>query len=206
MIPAGSDEIMDAHSFWMFSPAIVLWGLLAAAVWHDLRSRRIPNRLVFPGALLGLLINSVPLHVGGVLAPVAAPLGLLMGLAGFAAGLALLLPLYALKTMGAGDVKLMAMIGAFLGPYPVAIVTLFSLLAGGVMAVIVAAWNGTLRRVTANSYHLLLQSLMRGIAGDMPSIDAPALPSGKLPYALAIATGTLIYLGLAARGALGVFA
>ena len=198
--------MMDAHSFWMFSPAIVLWGLLAAAVWHDVRSRRIPNRLVFPGALLGLLINSLPLQVDGWLAPVAAPLGLPMALAGFVVGLALLLPLYALKAMGAGDVKLLAMVGAFLGPYPVAIVMLFSLLSGGVMAVIVASWSGTLRRVTANSYHLLLQSLMRGVAGDLPRIDAPALPSGKLPYALAIATGTLIYLVLAARGALGVFA
>lgn len=198
--------MMDAHSFWIFSPAIVLWGLLAAAVWHDVRSRRIPNRLVFPGALLGMLINSVPLQVEGWLAPVATPLGLPMALAGFAAGLALLLPMYALKAMGAGDVKLLAMTGAFLGPYAVAIVMLFSLLAGGVMAVLVAAWNGTLRRVTANSYQLLLQSLMRGVAGDVPRIDAPALPSGKLPYAIAIAAGTAIYLALAARGALGVFA
>ena len=197
---------MYVHLFLMWSPMILLAGLLLGAVWHDVRSRRIPNRLVFPGALMGLLLNSLPVHLDGVLAPVSAPLGLPMALAGFAVGLALLLPMYAIKAMGAGDVKLMAMVGAFLGPYPVAIALLFSLLAGGVMAVFVASWNGTLLRVTSNSYHLLLQSLMRGVAGDLPRIDAPALPSGKLPYAIAIATGTFIYLALAARGSLGVFA
>lgn len=189
----------------MFSPALVLWGLLAAAVWHDVRSRRIPNRLVFPGALMGLLLNSLPVHLDGMLASVSAPLGLPMALAGFAVGLALLMPMYMLKAMGAGDVKLMAMVGAFVGPQAVLGAMLFSLLAGGVLALAVAAFHGTLREVTSNSYHLLLNSLMRGIAGQRPGIDAPPAASGKLPYAIAIASGTLIYLLLAASGQLAMF-
>lgn len=197
---------MNAHSFWMFSPAIALWGLLAAAVLHDVRSRRIPNRLVFPGALLGVLLNCIPFHVNGVLLSVIGPAGFWLSLAGFATGLGLLLPMYIMKAMGAGDVKMMAMVGAFLGPYPVAIALFFSLLAGGAMALAVAAFNGTLVKVTANTYHLLLQSMMRGVNGDMPRVEAPAVPTGKLPYAIAIATGTTIYLALATSGHLGVFA
>lgn len=190
----------------MLSPALMLWPLLAAAVWHDVRRRRIPNRLVFCGALLGLFLNCVPFHVPGVLAPVMEPAGLLMALAGLAMGLACLMPMYVMKAMGAGDVKMMAMVGAFLGPRPVFIALIFTFLAGGVMALAVAAWNGSLRRVCSNTYHLALQSLMRGVAGEMPQVEAPAVPTGKLPYAIAIATGTTLYLALAASGHLGAFA
>lgn len=197
---------MDAHSFWMFSPAIILWGLLAAAVWHDVRSRRIPNRLVFSGALLGLLLNCVPFQIPGFMSPVTEPAGLLMAFAGFALGLAFLMPMYMMKALGAGDVKMMAMVGAFLGPHPVFVAMILTFLAGGVMALAVAAWNGSLRKVGSNTYHLLLQSLMRGVAGDMPQLEALAVPTGKLPYAIAIATGTMLYLVLAASGHLGVLA
>lgn len=197
---------MHAHSFWMLSPALLLWPLLAAAVWHDARSRRIPNRLVFCGALLGLFLNSVPFQVPGLLSPVSEPAGLLMALAGLALGLALLMPMYLMKAMGAGDVKMMAMVGAFLGPRPVFIAMILTFLAGGVMALSVAAWNGSLRRVCSNTYHLALQSLMRGVAGEMPQVEAPVVPTGKLPYAIAIAAGTTLYLALAASGHLGAFA
>lgn len=190
----------------MLSPALLLWALLLAAVWHDVRSRRIPNRLVFCGALLGLFLNSVPFQIPGVLMPVMEPAGLPMALAGLALGLALLMPMYLMKAMGAGDVKMMAMIGAFLGPRPVFIAMILTFLAGGAMALSVAAWNGSLRRVGSNTYHMVLQSLMRGVTGEVPQLDAPVVPTGKLPYAIAIAAGTTLYLALAASAHLGAFA
>lgn len=197
---------MHAQSFWMYSPAIVLWGFLCAIVWHDVRSRRIPNRLVFSGAMVGVLLNSIPFHIDGLLLPVVQPAGLLMALAGLALGLVLLMPMYMMKALGAGDVKMMAMIGAFLGPRPVFIAMLLTFLSGGVMALAVAAWHGSLRKVGSNTFHLLLQSLLRGVNGHMPQVDKPAVATGKLPYAIAIATGTTLYLALAAAGHLGVFA
>lgn len=197
---------MNAHSFWMASPAVMLWMLLAAAVWHDVRSRRIPNRLVFCGTLLGLFLNCVPFQIPGLVSPVLEPAGLPMALAGLALGLALLMPMYMMKAMGAGDVKLMAMVGAFLGPRPIFIAMVFTFLAGGVMALVVAAWNGTLRKVCSNTYQLALQSLTRGVTGELPRMEAPAVPTGKLPYAIAIAAGTTLYLALAASGHLGAFA
>ena len=197
---------MNAVSFWMLSPALLLWPLLGAAVWHDVRSRRIPNRLVVCGMVFGVFLNVVPFQVAGVVTPVVEPAGFLMALSGLALGLACLMPMYMMKAMGAGDVKMMAMVGAFLGPRPVFIAVVFTFLAGGVMALVVAAWNGSLRRVCSNTYHLALQSLMRGVAGEMPQIDAPAVPTGKLPYAIAIAAGTILYLALAASGLLGAYA
>lgn len=186
---------MNPDSFWMFSPALVLWGLLGAAAWHDVRSRRIPNCLVLPGTVLGLLLNTLPL-------PDLAPAGLLMALAGMMLGLALLLPMYALKALGAGDVKLMAMVGAFLGPRPVLLAVLFTLLSGGVLALAAAIYSGVLRKVLANTGQMLLGGLLQGTLRMTP----PAATSGKLPYALAIAAGTAMYLALGAGGRLGVLA
>ncbi|WP_312439533.1 prepilin peptidase [Janthinobacterium sp.] len=197
---------MYAHPVVTWLPSLLLAGLMAGAVWHDVRSRKIPNRLVFPGALVGVLLNALLPAAGTAFMPVPGGLGMLTALVGLGLGLLLLLPMYALKTMGAGDVKLMAMIGAFVGPQAVFGCMLFSLLAGGVLALGVAAYHGTLRQMTSNSYHLLLSSLMRGIAGQRPEVDAPKAPSGKLPYAIAIAAGTLIYLLLVASGRFALFA
>ena len=73
--------------------------------------------------------------------------------------------MYMLKALGAGDVKLMAMVGAFLGPQGVLLATLCSLLAGAVLALGVALYRGGLRRVLANSWHVLLQGVLRVVAG-----------------------------------------
>ncbi len=197
---------MNVHQIWTCVAVVLLLGLLSAAVWHDVRTRRIPNRLVFSGAMLGLVLNALPLRDELVLAPLAAPAGLLMALAGLGLGLALLMPMYMMKAMGAGDVKMMAMIGAFLGPQAVFSAALLTMLAGGVLALSVAMWNGSLSKVMRNTYHMLLHSWARSAGGALPSIDAPPTPTGKLPYAIAIASGTVIYLVLYATGHLGIFA
>jgi prepilin peptidase CpaA len=105
--------------------------------------------------------------------------------------------------MGAGDVKLMAMVGSFLGPLQTVEAALMTLLAGGVLAVVVAAARGTLVRAVVN---------VRGIAsgrwhprpGEVIAIPA-SQSAGKLPYALAIAAGTAIHEVLA-RGGHSLFA
>eukprot|EP01032_Pedospumella_encystans_P026765 gene26765-30247_t len=98
----------------MLLPLLLLLGLLTTAVWHDIKARRIPNALVLPGALAGLALQGLLPAGGGFYTTPFGALGLLLGLAGMALGLALLLPMYMLGTMGAGDVKLLAMAGAFM--------------------------------------------------------------------------------------------
>lgn len=180
-------------------PLILLCCLIALAVWNDLRTRRIPNALVFGGALLGLLLNAF--YPAGASLLVGEPfggIGALWALAGLALGLGLLLPMYMLRALGAGDVKMMAMVGAFAGPRPVAACVLLTLLAGGLLAIGWALATGKLRATLHNTWHMALHSMLRGMQGDVAPIEAPAAPSGRLPYAVAIAAGTLGYLAHAA--------
>src|SRR4051812_41776207 len=87
----------------------LLSALLLIAVWTDVRNRRIPNKLVFIGAGLGLLLNSVlPEGVGQISAQPGA-LGFWQAVSGLGLGLTIMLPLHALRALGAGDVKLTAM-------------------------------------------------------------------------------------------------
>jgi len=112
---------------WVAIP-VILFILLAAR--EDLRTRKIPNLITGPAFLLGLAVH---LAMGG-------PNGLLGALvAGVLAG-ALLLPGWLMKFMGAGDVKLMAAIGAWLGSPRLALyAALFSLVAGGVISIVYTA-------------------------------------------------------------------
>lgn len=188
-----------------FLPLLILCALLALAVWNDLRTRRIPNSLVFGGALLGLLLNAALPAGDGLFIQVFGGIGLLKALAGLAVGLCLLLPMYAMRALGAGDVKLMAMIGAFVGPGAVAGITLLTLLAGGVLALVVAGLNGRLRVMVHNTWHMIKYSMLRSLAGEVPKMDAPAAASGRLPYAVAIAAGAAPYLIVGATSGRSLF-
>ncbi|UOD32413.1 prepilin peptidase [Massilia violaceinigra] len=163
----------------------VLIALLLAAAAADLKSRRIPNRLLAAG-----LTCAAILHLCGP-----RPLALLdTGLAGFASGLLLFLPLYCLRGMAAGDVKLMATVGAFTGPAMALQAALAAFCAGGLMALIMILASGRLRDTGANLMALLRPLFLR-LCG-MPVVAEP-LPTpsvGNMPYALAIAGGTFFTL------------
>ena len=187
-------------------PFIVLSLLLAGAVWQDVRSRRIPNVLVLVGLVLAFALQAVlPEGEGLFLAPFGS-IGLLWSLAGVATGLALLLPMYALRALGAGDVKLLAMIGAFVGPGAVIGIAACTLLAGGMLALVVSLYLGTLKRMLGNSMHLVTHSVFGALNGQSAAIEAPAAPSVKLPYAIAIAAGAAPYLIYAALNGASLFA
>jgi len=170
-------------------PLILLLALLAAAVWHDVRARRIPNAVVFPGALAALALHALLPAGTGLFAAQPGGLGILPALGGLGLGLATLLPLYALRLMGAGDVKLLAMVGAFVGAGQILAVALFTLAAGGVLALVFAAWQGQLRPLLANAWRMMIFTGMTAMAG-RPLVTEPAAASGRLPYAIAIATAS----------------
>lgn len=175
-------------------PALLLALLLAAAVACDLRSRRIPNRLVGLGMAAGLTLHATVTPGEGLFSTPFGGLGLLLALGGLVLGLLLLLPMYALGALGAGDVKLMAMVGAFMGPQEILGVTLTSLVAGGLLALLFAVLDGSLGKVLANVRTMLLGSLLRGMSGGTARLEQAPAATGKLPYAVAIASGTVGYL------------
>lgn len=183
----------------------LLCALLLAAVWTDVRGHRISNRLVFSGAALGLLANGLLPEGLGYVSMLPGALGLWLALGGLALGMALTLPMYVVGAMGAGDVKLMAMVGAFLGPRALLIATLLIFIVGGVLSVLTAFRNGQLNLLFGNLRTMLLGSFFKVAMNEVPKLDAMPASAGKMPYAVAIAIGTIAFIVLAGNGYLEHF-
>jgi len=162
----------------------MLTAFLLAAARTDLAARKIPNRLVYPG--LGVAIACQMALPSGD--------GLWASLQGMGLALAMFLPLYFLRGMGAGDVKLMAMVGAFVGPQLVIGATLSTLVAGGIMAVTATLRKHAFLTLIENLKVMLLGSMTSLASGHLPVPEQPTASVGKLPYALAITAGSLGYL------------
>ena len=150
-------------------------GVVGATV-IDLRTRRIPNVLTAAIAAVGIGIAAAGLNVVSV---GAAALGLVVGLA-------LMLPGHILGATGAGDVKLMAAIGSLMGPVLIVKAVLFTLIAGGVLAVAVALRRRRLGLTLAGTARLI------AAPGDARSELSLAPASSRFAYAPAIALGSMI--------------
>lgn len=162
----------------------LLAGFLLAAVFTDMETRKIPNKLVLIGIAIGLLAQA--LLPGGD--------GIVSSLKGLAFGLGLFLPLYLLRVMGAGDVKLMVLVGCFTGSPAIFGVVLCTLLAGGVLSLAFSLKMKMARQMLRNSIFLVLPGAAK-VAGDKLSANPAGVNSvGTLPYSMAIAIGTAGYL------------
>ncbi|MES2742336.1 MAG: prepilin peptidase [Pseudomonadota bacterium] len=160
---------------------------VALAAVTDLAYRKIPNALVLTGVVGALLLQWLP---AGQSFPLA-------WLAGLLTGFFVLLPLYLLRGMAAGDVKLMAMVGAFTGPQTALYICFATFLIGGVMALCIVVYRGRLAAAYRNLRTLLSPLLLRALGIPLaPARLAPGQSVGGMPYGLAIALGTLLLLGL----------
>lgn len=156
-------------------------GVLAVATFTDLRSRRIPNWLVLPFLVAGIAVSGW-LHGWH---------GIGQSLSGLALG-ALVLGLFSLMGgMGMGDVKLYAAIGAWIGPAQILLAMVITGIAGGVMALCWAACAGFLGQLFKGSGDLIFGLKKRGFRPHPELVLANPL-ARKMPYAPAIAIGTLI--------------
>ena len=161
--------------------------LLTAAAVSDYRTHRIPNWLALSGAVFGLIYNTV--------LPPFPHAGFFFALGGLGLGLLLFLPLYLLRAMGAGDVKLLAMVGAFLGPKETFYAALASMIVGGVISILYVLARGTALRMWRNLTSLLQLGFLGAMSGSAPSLRiTPEASAGRLPYGVAIAIGTIGYL------------
>jgi len=168
--------------------------LMILAAKQDISSHRISNKLVFAGMFFGVVLNGILPEGWGFNSQIPGALGWLAALKGVAVGMGLFLPLYWLRAMGAGDVKLMGMVGAFLGSNDVLGAVLATLVTGGVMAILVVMWSKQLRPMLQNIKLIFYGSAVKLSTGQVPLMNDLPVSVGKLPYALAISLGTFAYL------------
>lgn len=156
--------------------ALLAIGVAAVAVVTDLRRRRIPNALTVPAVVVGLAANA---FVAGLAGLGWATAGLLIG------GSLFLVPV-TLGGMGAGDLKLLAALGALGGPGFAVWCAIYASIIGGVMAVAVL---------------LMKRQLVPVVGGAVFAVVAQRLPRAtsniRLPYAVPIALGAVVALTLA---------
>lgn len=156
---------------------ILTFLIVGAAAVYDYRTRRIPNYITLPALLIGLVLNTYQSGFKGLEESL---LGLLLG------GLLLLVP-FVLGGMGAGDVKLLAVVGALNGSHFVIFTFIYGAIAGGVMALLVLLLRG---RTTAVLNNLVLTLLVPGQSLVKSNLG--------IPYGIAIFIGTVItwYVGV----------
>jgi prepilin peptidase CpaA len=162
---------------------VLIVALVVAAI-VDLRSYRIPNWLTAGGMIFGLLYNTVwPTSPDG---------GLLWSLEGLVTGLLLMLPLYLFRVMGAGDVKLMAMVGAFVGMSGIFYAMLWTFIVGGIVAIGYAYFQRALKRMMSNVRDVTQTAFITTFSGMRPNLQVDMQASaGKMPYGVSIAIGTI---------------
>jgi prepilin peptidase CpaA len=112
---------------------------------------------------------------------------------GFLTGLAVYLPFYLMRVLGAGDVKLLATVGIFVGYPGILIVAVFSALAGGVLALALAAYTGRMREMVAQVHQTVVSQFIQMHSSQRMQPFGVATHSVQMPYALAIAIGTLAH-------------
>jgi len=167
----------------MYQLVLIVVVLIAAA--FDVRTRRIPNWLVLTAILIGVALNTFLFGLSG----------LSTSLFGGAAAFAVYFPLFALRGMGAGDVKLMVGIGCIVGPSNwLAIFSLTAIL-GGLFAIFMLLQTGRLMYTLMNVWFIFTQVIQLKAPfierSDLDINDAHAI---RLPHGATIAVGSLAFL------------
>jgi prepilin peptidase CpaA len=157
---------------------ILLGALVLAAALFDLRTRRIPNWLCAAGLVCGFASQNVRE-------------------AAFGAGIALLvyIPLFALRAVGGGDVKLMAAMGSITGPKPWIAIFLITAILGGLIALVLIAVKGRTLRTFRNVGIVVVELVhLRPPHRAEPELDVSGGRGLRLPHGCTIALGTAVYL------------
>ena len=170
--------------FWHATCAMLVPGILLAS-WFDYAQRRVPNWLNLALIIAGFVVQGC--YFGSA--------GLVTGLWGLLAGFSLLIVPWLMHGMGAGDVKLLAAIGVWLGP----LLTFYSFalgaVIGGLVALVMIVSTGRLQMACANMGVILMKcSTRETIFSEFGSAKSFSATSQLLPYGVPLTAGTLIIL------------
>jgi prepilin peptidase CpaA len=168
----------------------VLLALVLGAAVYDVMYRRIPNWLNVLGVLAGIALNTFLLGWAGALFA-------LKGL-GLAFGVYVLL--YTLRAMGAGDVKLMAAVGAIVGWENWLGIFILTAIIGGIMSLILAVSRGRLRKTLFN-VSFILSEMKSGRPAYLKNeeLDVKNKKALGLPHGAVIAVASIFFLAVAAH-------
>jgi prepilin peptidase CpaA len=158
------------------------------AAWYDWTEWRIPNRLLAASATAASMLALFFPHGPTIWT----------SLAGGLTGLALFLPLYMLRGMAAGDVKLMATLGLFSGPLLTIDIALLSCIAGGMWALVIMLGQTAYGQFVCLRLKALLGPKLSHLLSHPPQPQINSL-KGKtvMPYGVVMAAGALGALLLA---------
>jgi len=163
----------------------LLAGTSLAAAGLDLYSRRIPNWLTAPVTLLAFLLH---FQIGRWA-------GLRRAALGCGVALLVYLPLFAMRAMGGGDVKLMAAVGAIAGTQNWFAIFLITSLMGGVIAIVVVLFRGMTMQTFHNIGHILTElAHLRPPYASRKDLDVGSARATRLPHGAVIAFASLLFL------------
>jgi prepilin peptidase CpaA len=164
----------------LISAVAVIVAMIAALT--DIRERRIPNKLTYPAAMLGLLLQATFFGWKGLLSA-------LLG-AGVLGGIFLLF--YIIHAMGAGDLKLGTALGCIAGLSASANLLFAISVAGGVLAIIHIVRTRTVVKTLRNTLEVLSFHAQQGLQTH-PTLNLDNPKSVRMPYGLAFAAGTIVW-------------
>lgn len=171
----------------------------------DLKNRKIPNKITLPFAIGGLILHLYESGWGGAK----------VSLLGFLLGFFIFLFPYILGVMGAGDVKLMAALGAITSWKFILYTSLYTALVGGIIVIIVRARSGGVLKLFKDVGSMLVYGLLWLLGKFFPSpkllsladkfyVEVSKEADNYIPYAIAIGLGSIICLAMALTGRLNV--
>jgi prepilin peptidase CpaA len=166
--------------------AVVLTGALAT--FWDVWTRRVPNAITLGSAAIALAFHAVAaadVHTAAI--------GVAWSTCGWLFGLVLFLPVFLLGGLGAGDIKLLAAMGAWLGPLAVFWAAVYGSIVGGALAVPLLIARGAFRRTMSNLWALIGFWRVAGVRPH-PGLTLENPSAIRLPYALPIAIGACLAL------------
>lgn len=174
----------------LFPTGPCVLALVVVAMAYDLHARRIPNWLVIVALIAALPVQII---ANGL------PTGPVWWITGALTGGLLLMPGYLVRMLGAGDVKLMAAVGALLGPRAAFEAVLLATAIGGVLAFFALMRKRRLRKGVAGAMSMLITMSADGPAVNTEPSRNTVSSIGSLPYGVAIAIGSVITLMLNAQ-------